>query len=212
VPSPNNPGEIPTFSILSTFYPDTTHSVLWHRTDNAKGTQQYFYRTYVRQGVNNYSSVFPSAYYFSDTDTATKATTEKVYVILDSIVIEYSKRTIDSNANEVVRLHGLLEKGQSFSAATDFVTANGATVTIDAAVDDYFGATSVAGIEYNDVYHVTYTVSNVTSTTQPIELEYQTGATLGVYYAKTIGPVYKVAKSPTGDILWSEEVIETRSR
>lgn len=212
MPSPNDPGVVPTFSILSTFYPDTTHTLLWHRTDNAKGTQQYFYRTYTHQGTNKYSSIFNTAYYFSEVDTVTKAQTERVYVIHDSIVLEYLKRTSDSTINEVVRLHGLLEKGQSFSASSNFITSNGATVMIDAVVDDYFGATSVANTDYSDVYHLTYTVSTVTSSTQPIELEYQKGATLGIYYAKTLGPVYKVAKSPTGDILWSEEVVETRLR
>ena len=212
VPSASEPNTTPRFTILSTFFneQDSTHSVLWHRKTTGAG-DQYFLRWFDHSGPNKLSAIFPTVSYFHSRDTVTKQVTDNAYMIADSIVIEYVS-TKDTSVSPVTRLHGFLEKGASFDAAKGFVTSNGATINIIADVDDYFGAYNISGSYYIDVFHITYTVTDVTSSTQPLEPEYQKGATLGVYYVKTIGPVYKIAKDPTGATVWSEEVLQTYSR
>ncbi len=210
VPSPSaNENVLPSYSLLSTFYTPTNgvSSFLW-KYSTSKDTS-FRVEQFDHTGPNLYPSLYSNATFFRCSDTATKIQTQKEYVILDSIVIEYIR--IGDSVNAIARLHGLLKVGESWVASGAVNTSNGAVVTLSALIDDYYSLTQVAGKQYSDVYHITYKISNVQTALQPVESEYQKGATMVVYYAKFIGPIYKITRDAFGNILSSDELIETRS-
>lgn len=210
VPSPSaNENVLPTYTLLSTFYTpiNGVYSFLWKHSTSKDTT--FSIEQFDHTGPNLYPSIYSTATFFRCSDTATKVQTQKESVILDSIVIEYLR--VGDSINAIARLHGLLKVGESWIASSKLNTSNGSAVTMSALVDDYYSLTQVSGKQYSDVYHITYKISNVLSGLQPIEAEYQKGATMVVYYAKSIGPIYKITRDAFGNILSSDELIETRS-
>lgn len=213
VPSPNS-GEnnFPEFSLLHLFYtPQDSSTIYVWQDSSANAPVTYTQLRFDHQGTNPYSQIYQAASFFWFSDTSSHRSGLKAFVIRDSIVIEYVA-TDSAKINPVIRLSGILNVTAAWTASQNFVTSNGATVKIGAVVDDYFAATTVAGNQYSDVYHITYTVEDVTSASQPKEAEYQKGATLGIYYVKTLGPTYMIAKGASGNTLWINQLVETHTR
>jgi hypothetical protein len=213
VPSPTSEGDtFPKFSFLSTFYTpqDSGTTYIWQDSSALTHITNRSTRRFRGSTPVTFASPYSIASQFTMMDSASGMASDLSVVITDSLVIEYVP--MNSTINAVTRLKGLLSVGSRWESCDRFVTSNGATIVINAFVDNYYSSTSAGGQNYTDVYHVTYTVSDVTSATQPVEPEYQKGATLGIYYAKLIGPTYVLAKDPTDQTLWVSQLIETRSR
>lgn len=213
VPSPSsNDDAFPEFSLLSTFYTprDSGRIYLWQDSSAGDANARIVSREFVGSRSCPLNIGYANASNFQITDVLTSAATELPVVITDSVVIEFA--SIGNSINPVSRLSGLLSVGRRWSACDAFVTSNGSIVVDSARVDGYFASTSVQGVQYENVYHVTYWIADVISGPGPVEPEFQKGATLGVYYAKLIGPTYVIAKDPSGKTIRVSQLIETRTR
>ncbi len=213
VPSDTTNNPLPEFTVLSTFYTpkDASKIYLWKRTDIATNSLKYVECSYAGKGTNPFSATHPVADLFTCTDTTSKVSNQLTTFISDTAVIEYQK--VGDSVNAYYILNSLLSKGNTWPVCRSFITSNGAVVSIDASVEEYYSSTQVSGMQYNDIYLVKYTVHTDSSKSLlPVEAEYQNGSSLSIYFAKLIGPIDKVAKDPKGAILWTEDLVETRNR
>ncbi|MBS1904612.1 MAG: hypothetical protein JSS75_12965 [Bacteroidetes bacterium] len=213
VPSPNSSEDaFPQFTLLSTFYAprDTATVYVWHDSSVALLTSSTIFHRYLGERASNFAAPYTHAAHYEITDSATGSVTSTDAIVTDTVVIESLQ--LNGSVNAVARLSGLLSVGTKWVACAQLTTSNASVVTVSATVDNYFSSTSVGAKSYSNVYHVTYQVTDVVGPGVPVEPEYQNGATLGVYYAKSVGPTYMVWKDASGRTLRIAQLAETRPR
>ncbi len=131
--------------------------------------------------------------------------------ISDSLIVLYLGNSNDPVTPRQILLHDTLQVGANWSAADDFLTSNGAHVSIRAVVEDYYPETSSAGVTYQNVFLVSYT-STVKGSQTPIEAEYQNHAHVSRYLAEGIGDILERCLDSKDSLVWTNELTETRIR
>jgi hypothetical protein len=212
VPSPSENTNVPpkATDLHSFITPQDTNKIyLWRFISPIKDSA--YFLEYLGKVDTSSADGFSPVSRFLFSDTLRKHSSVQEAYISDSIVIYYFGKSRDPLTPKQIMLRDTLKVGASWVAADNFLTSNGARISIRAIVEDYYSETPVAGNMQKDVYRVSYT-SSVKGTQNPIEAQYQNGAHLNIYFARNIGAILELCKDSKDSLVWTNELLETRTR
>src|SRR5438105_4294651 len=213
VPSPveNTP---PAVTDLRTFAipQNSNFKNLWRTIHNFPRKDTIYFWEYIDLLPSKSFEGYSPIWQVKNSDTLSKDSIVFETYISDSVVEVYGGKSTDSLTPRQIRLHDTLRVGATWIAAPDYVTANGTHVQIKADVIDFYSQSSAPNnMLYNDVFLVSFT-STVKSSGIPEETQYQNGSRVYRYFARNIGVILERARNASDSLLWTKELLETRSR
>ncbi len=215
VPTPNESANTPpeATDLRSFFIPQKINqSYLWHFIPALPGGDSSYFFEYIDVSSLKTSEGYSPVWQIGTSDTLRMDSIIYDAYISDSLVKFYFGNSNLSSTPRQILLQKTLRVGSIWIVADNFMTSNGANVSIKAEVIDYYAQTQLGSKLYKDVFLVTYTSTVKAGSQNPVEPEYQNGAHLDRYYARDIGEILEICKNTSDSTVWTKELVETRIR